>query len=86
MEDPNRANPQNLSTALKCLEQIKIEINEAIESTKENPKFLNQLLQTNMTYWHNNPINNFINTQLQTKLIEKNVLPELPLANEDWNF
>jgi hypothetical protein len=85
MEDPNRANPQNLSAALKCLEQIKIEINEAIESTKKNPKFLNQLLQTNMTYWHNNPINNFINAQLQTKLIETNVLPELPLANEDWD-
>ncbi len=39
-----------------------------------------------MTYWHNNPINNFINTQLQTKLIEENVLPELPLANEDWDY
>jgi uncharacterized protein with ATP-grasp and redox domains len=86
MEDPTRANPQNLLTTLKCLEQIRTEINKAIDDTKKSPEFLNQLLQTNMTYWQNNPINDFINTQLQTKLIEENVLPERPLANEDWDY
>jgi hypothetical protein len=37
MEDPNRANPQNLLTTLKCLEQIRTEINKAIDDTKKSP-------------------------------------------------
>ena len=85
MTDPERVNIQNILTALTLLDLINEQFRQEIEAKKRDIEGISRLLRDNVV-WYQDETKMFIETQLQKQLIRSNVLPELPVANEEWDY
>lgn len=85
MEINSKVTEANISLSFKILDTILDDMRIKIEEYKSNQEGIRRILTNGSAFYKDDPVEWYLDQQLQNQLIGQGILPPLPTANEDWD-